>query len=81
MSSAICSNLDQSKILSSGNELKFYSTIKNNSTSKLLTTQSRLLMTLYKKPFENSVGKGENAGNQHFLLFPQRFLSYQKSTL
>ena len=27
-----------------------------------------------KKPFENIVGKGENAGNQHFLLFPQCFL-------
>ena len=25
-------------------------------------------MTLYKNPFENIVGKGENAGNQHFLL-------------
>ena len=25
-------------------------------------------------PFENIVGKGENAGNQHFLLFPQCFL-------
>ena len=24
--------------------------------------------------FENTVGKGENAGNQHFLLFPQCFL-------
>ena len=24
-----------------------------------------------KKPFENIVGKGENAGYQHFLLFPQ----------
>ena len=23
-----------------------------------------------KKPFENIVEKGENAGNQHFLLFP-----------
>ena len=23
-----------------------------------------------KKAFENIVGKGENAGNQHFLLFP-----------
>ena len=38
------------------------------------TTQSPLLMTLAKKPFENIVGKGENAGNQHFLLFPQCFL-------
>ena len=26
-----------------------------------------------KKAFENIVGKGENAGNQHFLLFPQVF--------
>ena len=25
--------------------------------------------------FENIVGKGENAGNQHFLLFPQYFSS------
>ena len=25
------------------------------------------------KPPENIVGKGENAGNQHFLLFPQCF--------
>ena len=29
-----------------------------------------------KKTFENIVGKGENAGNQHLLLFPQWFLSY-----
>ena len=30
----------------------------------------------YKKPFENIVGKGENAGNQHFLLFPPCFLPF-----
>ena len=35
-------------------------------------------MTLGKKPFENIVGKGENAGNQHFLIFPQCFLSLKK---
>ena len=29
-----------------------------------------------KKPFENIVGKGENAGNQHFLFFPQCFLLF-----
>ena len=29
-----------------------------------------------KKPFENFVGKSENAGNQHFLLFPQCFLPF-----
>ena len=28
--------------------------------------------------FENIVGKGENAGNQHFLLFPQCFLPFQR---
>ena len=28
------------------------------------------LTTLWKKFFENIVGKGENASNQHFLLFP-----------
>ena len=31
-------------------------------------------MTIGDKSFENIVGKGENAGNQHFLLFPQCFL-------
>ena len=34
-----------------------------------------------KEPFENSVGKEENAGNQHFLLFPQCFLSYLEQIL
>ena len=48
---------------------------------QLSMTQSRFLTTHRKKPFENIVGKGENAGNQHFLLFPQCFLpnSGQKS--
>ena len=27
-----------------------------------------------KKPFKNNVKKGENAGNQHFLLYPHCFL-------
>ena len=48
----------------------------------LMGTQSRLLTTLKKKSFENIVRKGENAGGQHFLLFPQSFLSHlrQKSS-
>ena len=33
---------------------------------------------LKKEAFENIVGKGENAGNQNFLLFPQSFLSIPK---
>ena len=34
-------------------------------------------MTLRNKPFENIVGKGENAGCQH-LLFPTMFSSHPK---
>ena len=33
-------------------------------------------MTVRKKAFESIVGKGENAGNQQFLLLPKNFLSY-----
>ena len=40
-----------------------------------------LQTTLKKKAFENIVGKEENAGNQHFLLFPQCFLHVQKQIL
>ena len=35
-------------------------------------------MTIRKKPFENILGKVENAGHQHFVLFPQCFLTYQR---
>ena len=38
-----------------------------------LSTQCQLLTILEQKAFENIVGKGENAGNQHFLLFPTVF--------
>ena len=38
-------------------------------------------MTLYKKSFEKMVGKGEIAGNQHFLLSPKFFLLYQGEKL
>ena len=38
-----------------------------------LPPQSRFLPPLEKKAFENIVRKGENAGNQHFLLSPQCF--------
>ena len=43
----------------------------------LFTTLSRILTTLQEKVFENIVRKGENAGNQHFLLFQQCFQPYQ----
>ena len=40
------------------------------------TTKSQLLTNPRKRPFENIVGKGENVGNQHFLLFPQCPLAF-----
>ena len=44
---------------------------------QLFTTQSGLLMTLGMKAFEEIVEKGENDGNQHFLLSPQCFLPHE----
>ena len=46
-----------------------------------ISKQSWVLMTLDKQPFENIVGKGANAGNQHFLLFPHHFHLYQEQIL
>ena len=45
--------------------------------SHLTHYQSRLLTPLEKKALENIVGNGENAGSQHFLLFPQGILLLQ----
>ena len=38
--------------------------------------QSQLLTTLGERPLENTVGKEQNAGNQHLFLFPQYFLHF-----
>ena len=47
-----------------------------NILSEPFTQPSLVLTTLpRRKAFENIVGNGENAGNQHFLHFPQCFLS------
>ena len=35
-------------------------------------------MALKEESFKNIVGNGENAGYQHFFLFPQYFLPYQR---
>ena len=43
---------------------------------KSIPTQWYLLTPLGNKPFENTVGKGEIARNEQFLLFPQCFLSF-----
>ena len=58
MSSAICLNLDQSKILSSGKGLKLW---------KFSLTHSHTMTPLGNKPFENTVGKGEIARNEQLL--------------
>ena len=34
-----------------------------------------------KKPFENNMRKGENAGNRHFLLVPQCFTTHPRNDL
>ena len=66
MSSAICFNLDQSKILSCGNGLTL-SQMTNFSTSK------KCLKSL-QTGRKNTMGKGEIALYQQFLLFPTRFI-------
>ena len=45
---------------------------------QLFTLQSHLLTALVMKPFENTEGIGENASNQHFLLFQHCFLPFPK---
>ena len=44
---------------------------------KPLLNNLGFLTFMGKKPFENIVEKGENAGNQHFLFFPQCLLCCQ----
>ena len=41
--------------------------------------QSLVFTCLQYKPFENTVGKGEIARNEQFLLFPQRFLLFWRT--
>ena len=99
MSSAICFNLNQSKILLSGSKillsgyglrnglirkslcadaLTLYHTIRTFNAPKEAGLGKHCLTTLKKTPFKNIVGKGENAGDQHFLLFPQCFQPFLK---
>ena len=49
-----------------------------------LFTRYHIIPTFYdidKAAFEYIVGKGENAVKQHFLLFPQCFIPYQRQKL
>ena len=55
-----------------GNGLTLYQNVGLNQIESIkilqMTTQFQLLTPVGKRPFENNVGKGENAGNQPFLL-------------
>ena len=44
----------------------------------IVSLEYLFLMALKKKALENTVRTGENAGNQHFLLFAQCFQHYQR---
>ena len=48
--------------------------LSHNCNFKPIPPQWHLLTSLGNKPFENTVGKGEIARNEQFLLFPQCFL-------
>ena len=45
---------------------------------KGFATQSGLFTTVRKETVGNTLAKEENAGNQHFLLFPKYFAPYPK---
>ena len=49
--------------------------LKPNTTYSLFPKQALVFTCLQYKSFENTVGKGEIAHNEQFLLFPQCFLS------
>ena len=103
MLSAICFNLDQSTILSSGNGLRglpehdsytgispisihqlffnFLPKDRNTDSSKIKAFADENANVAQKLEFafdrvENIVRKGENAGYQHFLLFPHCFQNF-----
>ena len=67
MSSANAFRLDWSQILSFGKELTILKTFADDRISK-----AQVMISVFDW-VENIVRKGENAGDQHFLLFPQCF--------
>ena len=75
--SAICFNLDQSKNLSFGKELTHYQTTNFRlfQTQRVCRRQFQIDENGRKlsKWVENTVGKGEIARYEQFLLFPQCF--------
>ena len=60
----------------------YYSDVENTAVKGSFTVRLKVTSTNISafNSFENIVGKGENAGNQHFLLFPQCFLPIPERT-
>ena len=88
MSSAICFNLDQCKILSSGNGLTSQCIFSAETDLNLHMCKCiylyHTILTLNdpgkkKNPLQNNVGKGENEGNQQFLPVPTIFSDLPKT--
>ena len=78
LSSANAFDLDQSNMSSFGKELSLYHTtiLLKGTKFKAFAADDKLnvaqiIISVFDR-VENIVGKGENAGNQHFLLFPQQ---------
>ena len=65
----LCSKRDYTNSLPNNNILD-WSKLKANADDKIIVTEK---FTFVLGRVENIVGKGENAGNQHFLLFQQCF--------
>ena len=60
------------------NKLNLARRVKKINRIYSFVAQFKNLTTLKTKAFETLKEKGENAGNQHFLLFPQYFPLYQR---
>ena len=83
MSSALRFNLDQSKILLSGNGLRyldFFSSSSSDGLKNFTMCQWRYLMP-WGKILMKTVGKGKNSCSQHFVLFPECFIPYLTITI
>ena len=79
MSSANVYNMDEAKILSCGKTSTLFQTTTILALSKVkafagdnLNGTQNMEMVFHR--VENIVGKGKNAGSQHFILFPKWFL-------
>ena len=78
----LCPKTVTIELIRTVNHIKRVKIVLERKTKQLLEKQGLLLYrsefawvhnNLEENYFKNNVGKGENAGNQHFVLFPQYF--------